>query len=724
MKEKTLEKIPYITVPQKKRGKGIKYVAVSAIADVKGESYLLLEVYQNKKSCLNIPVLRYACTRKDYGCYYPDSGLWYREKIENYINDKLRWQQAGDSKYRQDRRRENVLFSPDDLQRIKDFFPDITIYTDDDWWDYFDYNERGIKYEATSRRYKRRQDALKDRCQNTPPLQTQELLKWADIHLFHEKHFLYYKKHGRHAKVCCSKCGGVADGAWKSGISYESQLERWIEEPREGQIGTCTLCGARGIYKPKGKVKFSWTEKADTFVFDRYKETGAVVRYVRIEKAWVLEERAEASGLEMQGAYEKLLGVEIARTFFEAGKKPHTDFQKDNPYQGGDFWDDCNLSGIANIGVYAAKLYSPSLQNLDDTILQYSAIGLYVEEVGKVNARGYMERYLQYPQIEMLVKLKLYNIVASMCNYHPGIIRDDTANRPDTFLGIRKEHLPLLQRWKGSTYLLDVLKREKNLGAEWTDRQCEAFAVMDISNDGFRVALQYMSAQKLLNRIERYAGCQYSPDLCGHGTARLKTTATTYFDYLAMRQQRGYDLHNTVYQCPRDLQAAHNAMVDEIDREKTDQRKQEAAEKFPLIRKNYRKLRKQYFYEDEKYLIRPARSAEEIIDEGRMLHHCVGGNNYLTRHNEQKSIILMLRMQTKPEQPYITVEIRENHIMQWYGAHDKKPDEENMQRWLDRYILMLKCGEVGADQAEEQEDTQEIGQETGQGQQTGQAMTA
>ena len=80
--------------------------------------------------------------------------------------------------------------------------------------------------------------------------------------------------------------------------------------------------------------------------------------------------------------------------------------------------------------------------------------------------------------------------------------------------------------------------------------------------------------------------------------------------------------------------------------------------------------------------------------EGRILHHCVGGNNYLNKHNRGETYILMVRQQSDPEVPYITVEIeaKTDRIRQWYGANDKKPDEKNMQKWLDDYIEKLKSG--------------------------------
>ena len=71
--------------------------------------------------------------------------------------------------------------------------------------------------------------------------------------------------------------------------------------------------------------------------------------------------------------------------------------------------------------------------------------------------------------------------------------------------------------------------------------------------------------------------------------------------------------------------------------------------------------------------------------------------------------MLILGQQDDKETLYITVEIRADRpsINQWYGAHDKKPDEKNMQRWLNAYIHRLryeeqKAGENAGLEAEEQ----------------------
>ena len=146
-------------------------------------------------------------------------------------------------------------------------------------------------------------------------------------------------------------------------------------------------------------------------------------------------------------------------------------------------------------------------------------------------------------------------------------------------------------------------------------------------------------------------------------------------------------------------------MVMESSKKEADKRLAEVKTRFLNIRKQYRKLRNRYFWEDENLLIRPARSAEEIVVEGRILHHCVGGDGYLGKHDRGETYILMVRKQADPEIPYITVEIdaKRGSIIQWYGAHDQQPDKKNMEKWLDEYVKKLKAGELKTTEPQEKE---------------------
>lgn len=602
-------------------------------------------------------------------------------------------------------RKRSILADEKDQNRIKAMCP-VKIWNEEEWWNRIYEQEDNIalaeRRKAEDRRYERRKQALKDREENTPELPEKKILERADLLYFQRKHFLYYKKSGSWAKIACTRCGGVSDGRWKGGDSYESQFQRRVEEPREGRYGTCPLCGERGEYKCQGKVKGGLSRTVHLFLGQKYKGTGMVLRYMEVTKNWMLGMNCGEKGPEMFDACEELSGTEIARAYFEDGKNIQIDYHKHSYYSGEDFWDDCNLYGHANINIKAAPIMRETYREMEGTIFQYSALEQYADAEREVNPIKYLERYQEIPQMEMLVKLGLIGAATELVWSRYGIIQNRNAKCPDKFLGIRKERVKLLVEQRGDIGLLKMMKIEKQLGQTWTEEQLKQISETRMRREQIELALEYMSIQKLLNRIAKYAGCEYGT---GRSCAeeRIRQAAGTYADYMEMRVALGYDLHNTVYQQPRSLTAAHEKMILESNKGKMGKRLQEVAEKFPMIRKNYRNLRNRYFYEDGKFMIRPARSAEEIVMEGRILHHCVGGDGYLEKHNNGKTYILMLRFKEDQETPYITVEIgaEDNRIIQWYGAHDKKPDEKNMRKWLDSYITRLRCGTLAAGQPDD-----------------------
>lgn len=698
MKKKAIEKIPYMGLSNLCRKKDVKYIGVTSIQKIADEDHLFLEVYENKKEKKQVPKVRIVLAEKDFGTYFTETREWTRGRtIKNEYPHGLIWQQAECWKTDAERKKENILKTKEDQERIEKWCKGVIVYDKTKWWELVSEKQNGIASEERRKqerqRNERRQQALEERMENTEELPEERILEYADAVAFHGKHMLYYKKRGSWATIACSKCGRVTEARWKPGQSYESRFQRQTEEPREGRLGHCPACGELGTYKPQGKVKKINEEVRYLFLGQRYKETGFVVRYVEVAKSWPLEELAGEKEMEMIGSGEKLEAVEIARAYFEDGKKVQKDYRKYDLYRGRRFWDDCNLYGLQNITILSGTIMPETYENMKGTIMQYSAAEEYRKENGAdINLVEYLERYREIPQIEMLVKMGLTKTVRGLLRYGGEIVSDPEAKRMDLFLGIRKEKIKFLKKTKGERQILNMLQLEKRMGENWTEDQITKLEELGTTDRNIVMALRFMSAQKLLNRIKKYAGCEYGTQ-CDQAESRIRHTAQTYFDYLYMRQELGYDMSNTVYLQPKDLFAAHNKMMEERDKAKQEEKKKTVEERFPMIKKNYRKIRSKYFYEDETYLIRPARSAGEIVEEGRELHHCVGGDNYLRKHNTGETYILMLRYRKEEEKPYITVELEpvSLRIIQWYGAHDKKPDEKNMKRWLDAYVTRLKC---------------------------------
>lgn len=690
MKRKEIEKVPFRAAEP--ADKKFTYIAKSFVENIKDEEHLLVEIYKNQKKRLSIPCLRMVFTKKDWEMYYPEEGVWSRQGISDEYKVNI-WENGLDEKGGK------TFICSREEDTIWEFCKDIRFgYSArgcDRWTERLDDLIDAVKHERRKKKNENRRKRLEDRINNTPDL-PDDLEEWAERCLFSSQHFLYYKRNGRYVDIACSSCGHVSTVATKRRETFEGEFERVIDPPRNGYFGTCPHCGAHGTWKAKGKTKGVYELDKYCFVGQPYKENGVVVRYVEVGKMYSLQE-AGAQGEEMTGASEKMIIAEIARRYIKKGEEVRTDYHKWSSYSG-DFWDDCNLYGMQNIAIKPAAVYDKTYQMLQDTDFKYSGAKEFSKGYPEFNLMDYMERYSQWPQIEMFSKIGLYDVVKEMISGRCGIITNQYATKPEDFLGIYKSRMKMLIREKGNIAYLQAMKQERRMNARWSEKELEMVRITDVARDKLELALKFMSMKQLVNRLEKYSGCEipkgHSEFLCTRSEGRIKSIASTYFDYLEMREMRGYDLHNQIFLFPHDLRQSHDQIVMEINKDKIDKREAEVRNKYPDIQGNYRRLRNRYFYEDDIYIIRPARSAEEIVQEGRYLHHCVGGDGYLRRHNTGTSYILFLRKKEEPEIPFVTIEISRTKIIQWYGAYDRKPDESNIRKWLNRYIDILEEGNL------------------------------
>lgn len=107
-----------------------------------------------------------------------------------------------------------------------------------------------------------------------------------------------------------------------------------------------------------------------------------------------------------------------------------------------------------------------------------------------------------------------------------------------------------------------------------------------------------------------------------------------------------------------------------VQREEDRQMRQMADEKQRALREQKMKKvdekRQQLNYEDDNFLIRLPKSESEIVTEGAMLHHCVGG--YASRHALGDTTILFLRRKNDPDKSFYTIELtNSNNIQQIHG---------------------------------------------------------
>lgn len=131
---------------------------------------------------------------------------------------------------------------------------------------------------------------------------------------------------------------------------------------------------------------------------------------------------------------------------------------------------------------------------------------------------------------------------------------------------------------------------------------------------------------------------------------------------------------------PADLKLAHDEMILR-QKEKTN------AELDREIKAQAKKKASLCFADPETGLeIHPCRSHEEIIKEGKLLHHCVG--SYAQSVAKGRTTILFIRRSSQPDIPFFTLEYNNGKVIQNRGEHncDRTDDVKKFEaKWL-KYI--------------------------------------
>lgn len=94
-------------------------------------------------------------------------------------------------------------------------------------------------------------------------------------------------------------------------------------------------------------------------------------------------------------------------------------------------------------------------------------------------------------------------------------------------------------------------------------------------------------------------------------------------------------------------------------------------------------------YKTEDYIIIAPKETKDLQEEGSRLNHCVA--SYIKRVIDGQCLIYFLRKQDKEEESLITLEIKDNAIVQVKGSHNRRPSEEE-RKALEQFAKDRKLG--------------------------------
>lgn len=323
------------------------------------------------------------------------------------------------------------------------------------------------------------------------------------------------------------------------------------------------------------------------------------------------------------------------------------------------------------------------------TCLRYCQFDMYKEAYGNHRPIEYLCLAANHPNVEYVMKVGFGRLIVQSLDYRRSMRINWRSNDVKKMLGLSKAEMQL-KPLKGDlkTYLNYKIVRK------WMPKENIDFLLASVCKYGdyFDKAQRIHGLTGLpYKKIFHYAEVQR--EIRGYGTPFL----LDWLDYLEECRQLGYDLTDTAVSKPKDLATAHMRTskiigdLKEIEQQKAEKEKADGYAK--KMKKRLEELQPlSYTSEDLGLQIIIPKDYMDIVNEGKMLSHCVGG--YADRHASGALNILFVRQINAPEKPYYTMEVsKTGKIVQCRGYKNNwadNPKPEAVKEFEERYARHLQ----------------------------------
>lgn len=156
-----------------------------------------------------------------------------------------------------------------------------------------------------------------------------------------------------------------------------------------------------------------------------------------------------------------------------------------------------------------------------------------------------------------------------------------------------------------------------------------------------------------------------------------------YLDYLGMLKDLNIDPtgdENLII--PKDLKVAHDNAVELLNILREEERRKEDTERLEREKEQEKKYaenlksRLKLQQEVDGFAFLLPEKLDDLIIEGKSLHHCVGSSGYIRRHKSGQTTIIFVRQAEDPDTPFFTMEYQNGKIIQLRGKHNQDPPQE------------------------------------------------
>lgn len=482
-------------------------------------------------------------------------------------------------------------------------------------------------------------------------------------------------KHGAAAKCphCHAEMITICSGRYKSGGCFDSSSHFWYVQNCKDE-----LC--KRLYHIQ-------------------------IRYIKsIDRGVYYDNSAYNEARQITPEWSALINIsEIGRYFFNIDGAAKIGictkaYEWINPYNEGSNWYQGNSGQTMSTLIYPESLVATAKRIPE---LKYMPMRK-LAKCGKIDPCAIFKAALEYPLIEYTAKLGLTRITCDIINgsnnRYVGMtansLYDVGAKRIYDVLGVSKTDIPELIQLNPSILELNLYRQMHKAGG-YTQ---EAFTFFCESIQGYRyaelcTALKYNRADTLykylLSQGEIYnaeTGDYYTKPSPYYNHNLYTDIIGDYADYIDIAKLNGCNMADTAVIRPHNLHKAH---ADSEDDQQIARYYKEGLEYADQLAATAAALPVWLTYSDDKYIIRPIATFEELINESRLMRHCVG--SYADTYAEGDTIILSVRRVSAPEMPLTTVEMSTDYtrFIQRRAYKNTVPVKEIMD-FTDKFLQSIK----------------------------------
>lgn len=439
-------------------------------------------------------------------------------------------------------------------------------------------------------------------------------------------HYIYYeyaKKGATHGY--CTHCG----------------KEVPIKHPRHNAKGVCSCCHQQIVFKAVGRAGRVITRDFYTYLLQRCKNGDGFV--IREFKAYAIYPKG-------CHAVPDCCIREMRRTIYDSMAQNPLSFYWGWYKQIESRWISCSPCGTSYYGDMG-RVYPHTLANLEKKELRSTGLVEWIHDKKQTDPEKYLAIYQKIPQLEQIKKAELPQLTKecfSDCYEVGRRIKDRQSTCLIKALGIDTQRLKRLRSNNGGWRYLEWLQYEKSQRKLFPDDVVGWLCQEEIAPKHIEFVQDKMSLVQVCNYLQRQM--KESDDTS-------QQVLRTWKDYLSMAEDLGINTNDEIVYRARNLHQRHNELVLRLNQKDFEKEIEKKETKFPQVADVCKTLKK-YEYANDTYAIVAPTGIRDIMQEGRLLNHCVSNRDrYLDRIVKRESYILFLRRTSALRDAYYTLEI-------------------------------------------------------------------